>query len=370
MRQGDRDTDVVVVGAGPVGLAAAIRARAAGLDVLIVDRRTGDFDKACGEGLFPGALRAVQALGADPPGYPLAGISYRSRGRRADHRFTDGPGRGVRRTALHAALRSRAADAGATLLHARVTTLRQDAAGVEVGVVPGGRTHGRGQSGAPITLRAGWVLGCDGLHSTARRLAGLDAGEGPRTGRERHRYGLRRHFQVPPWSDLVEVHWSAHTEAYVTPVGADTVGVALLGSRGEMSSGAGFDLLLRSQFPELGTLLAGAPAAGPLLGAGPLRCRSRRRSAGRLRLVGDASGYVDALTGEGVSVGLAQADAVIRHLDDPAGYERAWRRVTRDYRALTTGLLAWASSPARGAIVPAASHVPWLYGTVVERLAR
>jgi menaquinone-9 beta-reductase len=364
---GAGDADVVVVGAGPVGLAAAMHARAAGLEVLVVDRRTGTLDKACGEGLFPGALRAVQTLGADPPGHPLTGISYRAPGRHADHQFAAGPGRGVRRTALHEALRKRAADVGAPLLHGRVTALRQDATGVEVEVVPPSRADG-GEGRAAVTLRAGWVLGCDGLHSTVRRLAGLD-GPDQRGGRPaRNRYGLRRHFHVAPWTDLVEVHWSPHAEAYVTPVAADLVGVALLGSRAV--SGVGFDALLRSQFPELSARLAAATAAGSLLGAGPLRRRSRRRSAGRVRLVGDASGYVDALTGEGVRVGLAQADAAVRHLGDAAAYEHAWRTVTRDYRTLTTGLLAWASSPARGAIVPAASRAPWLYGAVVERLAR
>ncbi|MEV0949586.1 NAD(P)/FAD-dependent oxidoreductase [Promicromonospora sp. NPDC050249] len=362
---GDLDADVVVVGAGPVGLAAAVHARTAGLDVLVVDRRTGTLDKACGEGLLPGALRAVQALGVDPPGQPLAGISYRAPGRHADHRFAAGTGRGVRRTALHEALSKRAADVGAQLLHGRVTALRQDAGGVEIELAPGGASRGRD----PVTLRAGWVLGCDGLHSTVRRLAGLEVGPGQRADRPAaSRYGLRRHFQVPPWTDLVEVHWSPHAEAYVTPVGPDTVGVALLGPRSE--SGAGFDVVLQTQFPELSARLATAAAAGSLLGAGPLRQRSRRRSAGRVRLVGDASGYVDALTGEGVRVGLAQAEAAVRHLDDAGAYERAWRTATRDYRALTAGLLAWASGPARRAIVPAAERAPWLYGAVVERLAR
>ncbi|MFD2024404.1 NAD(P)/FAD-dependent oxidoreductase [Promicromonospora aerolata] len=366
---GVRDADVVVVGAGPVGLAAAVHARAAGLEVLLVDRRAGTLDKACGEGLLPGALRAVQALGVDPPGHPLSGISYRAPGRHADHRFAAGPGRGVRRTALHAALGERAAAVGAPLVHGRVVALRQDAGGVEVEVVPGVGAAGSDEGRVPLTLRAGWVLGCDGLHSTVRRLAGLDAGTRPGAGRAaRHRYGLRRHFAVAPWSDLVEVHWSRYAEAYVTPVSAGVVGVALLGPRAV--SGAGFDALLHAQFPELSARLAAAPGTGRLLGAGPLRRRSRRRSAGRVRLVGDASGYVDALTGEGVRVGLAQADAAVRHLADADAYERSWRAVTRDYRALTTGLLAWASSPVRGAIVPTAARAPWLYGAVVERLAR
>ncbi|MFP3712328.1 NAD(P)/FAD-dependent oxidoreductase [Puerhibacterium sp. TATVAM-FAB25] len=358
------DVDVLVVGAGPVGLAAAVRAREAGLDVLVVDRRGGTLDKACGEGLLPGALAAVHRLGVDPPGHPLAGISYRTAGRHADHRFAAGPGRGVRRTVLHAALRERAADAGAGLRQASVQALRQDDGRVEVDVAPAG--------GGPATLRARWLLGCDGLHSTVRRLAGLDAG-GAGGAAAGARYGLRQHFRVAPWTDLVEVHWAPHAEAYVTPVAPDVVGVALLGPRAATpgAGGAdGFRALLRADFPELAARLGDAPAAGPVRGAGPLRQRSRARAAGRVRLVGDASGYVDALTGEGVRVGLAQADAVVRHLADPAAYERAWRAATRDYRRLTGGLLAWAGSPARGAIVPAAGAAPWLFGAVVERLAR
>jgi 2-polyprenyl-6-methoxyphenol hydroxylase-like FAD-dependent oxidoreductase len=368
---GPLDTDVLVVGAGPVGLAAAVRAREAGHDVLVIDRREGVLDKACGEGLLPGALRAVQALDVDPPGHVLAGISYRANGRHADHLFAAGPGRGVRRTALHAALRERADAAGVPVVRAGLRALHQDAAGVRVVVDGGSRA-----------LRTRWLLGCDGLHSTVRRLAGLDAPACP-AGRPA-RYGLRRHYRVRPWTDLVEVHWSPRLEAYVTPVADDVVGVALLGPVGSLRTGqaAGravdpaerptdaFGRTLERHFPELAAHLRDAAPVGPVRGAGPLRQRARRRTAGRVRLVGDASGYVDALTGEGVRVGLAQAAAVVTHLDDPAAYERAWQSVTRDYRTLTSGLLAWAGGPARGAIVPAADAWPWLYGTIVERLAR
>lgn len=353
------DADVVIAGGGPVGLAAAIHARAAGLDVVVLDRREGTIDKACGEGLLPGALRAVQRLGVDPAGHPIAGISYRSPGRHADHLFTGGPGRGVRRTVLHAALRDRAQDAGAALVHASVRGLRHDDDGVDVELGDGG------------VLRARWLLGCDGLHSTVRRLAGLERPAGTGLGHSTARYGLRRHYRVPPWSDLVEVHWGERAEAYVTPVASDVVGVAVLGPRPADAGGPGsFEDALAEAFPELTERLEGRDPWGPVLGAGPLRQVARRRTAGRVRLVGDASGYVDALTGEGVRVGLAQAEAAVRHLDDDAAYERAWRAVTRDYRVLTSGLVAWASGPARAGIVPTAAAWPRLYGAVVERLAR
>ncbi len=361
--RGVPDADVLVVGAGPVGLAAALHARAAGRDVVVLDRREGVLDKACGEGLLPGALGAVRALGVDPPGHDLAGISYRSPARHADHLFARGQGRGVRRTTLHAALRERALDAGAVVVHAGVRALRQDADVVQV--------RASDHDGGARTLRARYVLGCDGLGSTVRRLSGLDA-DAPRRGpaAPEARYGLRRHYRTAPWSDLVEVHWAAGAEAYVTPVADDLVGVAVLAPRRASHGTEGFDATLAATFPELGERLRGAEPAGPVHGAGPLRRRSRRRTAGRVRLVGDASGYVDALTGEGVRVGLAQAAAVVRHLEDPAAYERAWWQVTRDYRLLTAGLLAWARSPARAAIVPTAARWPGLYAAVVERLAR
>lgn len=338
------NVDVLVVGGGPVGLAAAIEARRAGLSVVVVEPRAGTVDKACGEGLMPGALAALTRLGVDPAGHRLAGISYRDRRGHVDHLFGPGEGRGVRRTTLHDSLRARAADVGAEHLVRRVEEIREHATGVEAAGV-----------------RARWLLGCDGLHSTVRRLSGL---EGPRvTGRGR-RFGLRRHYRVPPWSDLVEVHWGPRSEAYVTPVADDLVGVALLGPPGTDVDAALAD------FPELAGRLAGAEAVGTVRGAGPLLQRTTARSTGRIRLVGDASGYVDALTGEGLRVGFAQAAAAVAHLDDPRAYERAWVAATRDYRVLTTGLVAAARTPARRGIVPLARAVPGLYGAIVDRLAR
>ncbi|ERK69234.1 hypothetical protein N136_04444, partial [Leifsonia aquatica ATCC 14665] len=99
--------DLIVVGAGPVGLACAIEARLDGMDVLVVEPRSGPIDKACGEGLMPGALAALHRIGVDPAGRPLAGIAYIDRDARVEHRFAERPGRGVRRTVLHAALAER-----------------------------------------------------------------------------------------------------------------------------------------------------------------------------------------------------------------------------------------------------------------------
>lgn len=338
------DVDVLVVGGGPVGLAAAIEARMSGLSATIVEPRERPIDKACGEGLMPGAVPALARLGVVPPGHPLRGIGYRSETRRVDHRFRHGEGLGVRRTALHSALGERAIALGVRFVATKVSALTQDAEGV---VAAG--------------IRARYLLGADGLHSTVRTLLGVET-----RASESRRYGLRRHFRVEPWSELVEVHWTPTVEAYVTPVGDGVVGIALLGRQG-MDYAAQL-----ASIPSLASRVSDAEPASTLRGAGPFRQRSTRRRVGRVMLVGDSSGYVDAITGEGIRVGLAQAQAAIECIaaDDLAGYERAWSQHTRDFRMLTSGLVALAASPLRPAIVPAAAAMPGVFGAIVERLAR
>src|SRR6202012_318890 len=173
---------------------------------------------------------------------------------------------------------------------------------------------------------------------------------------------VRWHFRVPVWSDCVEVHWSRLGEAYVTPVEPDLVGVAIL-SRGQP------DL---AWFPWLAQQL-GTAEHGPPRGWGPLRRVVSRRVAGRVLLVGDAAGYEDALTGEGISLAVKQAAAAVKAIADdvPSSYESAWHRITRDYRLLTRGLvLTTVPKAARRAIVPACALLPAVFEQAVHRLAR
>lgn len=338
--------DLVVVGGGPVGLAVAVGAAQRGLSVVLVDARAGDGDKACGEGLMPSAVAALAALGVDPAGMPLRGITYVAGRRRASSAFEGPPGRGVRRTVLVQALRARADEVGVRRVQARVTDLRQDGDGVTAA----------GQ-------RARYAAVADGLHSPLRRHLGLEPTRRPPGPA---RYGLRRHWGVEPWSDHVEVHWAADCEAYVTPVGAHEVGVAVLCAGGEPYEG------WLGRFPALLARLADAPATSTTRGAGPLRQHARARVQGRALLVGDAAGYVDALTGEGLAVGFAAAAALVECVatDRPADYERAWQSLTRRPRRLTEALL-WATRtrPARAALVPAASALPRAFDAAVRALA-
>lgn len=341
---------VVIVGGGPIGLACAIEARIDGMDVVLVEPRLGPIDKACGEGLMPGALAALHRIGVDPAGRRLDGIAYVDAASRVEHRFAERPGRGVRRTVLHQALADRAVELGAERIHAKVTGVDQRADRVTLTLNDG------------ATLDSGWVIAADGLHSPVRRMVGLD---GRGQAGTRRRFGLRKHFAVEPWTSLVEVHWSEGAEAYVTPVDEHMVGVAVLGSRP-----LDIDTVIAT-IPELADRLHGVAAVSEPRGAGPLLQRARARSSGRVLLAGDASGYVDALTGEGMRVGFAQARAAVAAVraGNTEQYERAWRATTRDFRVLTSALVVAARSRFRPRIVPAAARRPELFGSIVERLS-
>ncbi|MDT5114542.1 MAG: hypothetical protein QOE30_281 [Mycobacterium sp.] len=334
------DADLLIVGGGPGGLATALQARRHGLSVVVAEPREDPIDKACGEGLMPGGLAELMSLGVDPAGMPFRGIAYVSEQRRAEALFRNGPGRGVRRTTLHAALEARAKEQDTEWIRTKVTSVQQDAHGVTAAGV-----------------RAKWLVGADGLHSTVRRSVGIKATAGkPR------RYGVRWHFTVPAWSEFVEVYWSRLGEAYVTPVEPDLVGVSIL-SRGQP------DL---AWFPRLARQLAGA-SRGQARGCGPLRQVVSRRVAGRVLLVGDAAGYEDALTGEGVSLAVKQAAAAVDAIvnETPASYEASWHRVTRNYRLLTR-VVVLASTPrlTRPAVVPACQRLPGVFRFGINILAR
>jgi flavin-dependent dehydrogenase len=290
--------DVYIAGAGPAGLAAAIAARRRGLRVTVADPARPEIDKACGEGLLPEALSSLRALGVglDPAeGAVFRGIRFLQPGTAVEAAFPHGYGLGIRRKRLH-----------------RILVDHATALGVHI-------EWGKRFTGAPPGC--GWVVGADGQNSAVRDWAGLDR----RRVRSR-RFGYRQHFCVVPWTDRVEVHWADRCQAYVTPVGAQEICVALISRDRRIR----FDDLYAT-FPELAGRLRGAHPTSAVKGAVSVTCRVARVANDRVALVGDAAGTVDAITGQGLALAFQQAVALgdALALGDLDAYRAACRRIVR-----------------------------------------
>jgi menaquinone-9 beta-reductase len=274
--------DALVVGGGPAGLAAAIALRRKGLDVLVADALYPPIDKACGEGLMPDARRDLAALGVPAhEGVPFDGIAFLAGSNRVSARFENGPGIGIRRLRLHSLLEERCRQLGVRL-----------AWGSHVQLVPNQPPSLSGE----ICI-CGYVIGADGQSSRMRSAIGL--GQGKILTR---RYGARAHFRVRPWSQMVEVHWGDRGQAYITPVGDEEICVATVSRDPE----CGMEEVLRS-LPQLKARLAGAASLSTRRGALTTNRILRRVTNKNIALVGDASGSVDAVTGEGLGLSFRQA---------------------------------------------------------------
>ena len=300
--------DLFVIGGGPAGLAVAIAARRKGFSVIVADGACPPVDKACGEGLLPDGLPSASEIGFDFANlecFPIRGIRFLGSKASVVSDFPQGNGFGVRRLALH-----------------RELVRLAESSGVEL------------RWGNPVSdfsaIQARWIIGADGAGSRVRSWAGLeDAGNSPR------RYGFRLHFRIAPWSEYIEVHWGAGCQVYVTPVARDEVGIALLSGNPKLRVREAL-----RQFPELLARLQGVETNSAERGAVTTMRRLRRVARGNVALVGDASGSVDAITGEGLCLGFRQALALAEATErgDLAGYEAAHRRLARRPR-LMAGLL-------------------------------
>jgi hypothetical protein len=191
------------------------------------------------------------------------------------------------------------------------------------------------------TVRCRWMLGADGTNSRVRRWAALEPAWSSVM-----RVGVRQHFRVTPWTDFVEVHWRDRCQAYITPVGPHEICIALIGSR----AGVRF-ADLPTMFPELGRRLAGATPTGSTRGAISVSTRLRRVIRGRLALIGDASGSVDAITGEGLALAFRQATILAEALskDDLTIYQAAHQRISRMPRLMSRLMRGWVAALACGA---------------------
>jgi flavin-dependent dehydrogenase len=280
-------------------LAAAIAARLKGFNVVVADAAQPPIDKACGEGLMPDSLDALRSLGIafEPEkSYAFRGIRFIGAGGTVAADFPAERGIAVRRIRLHQLLIDRARAVGVKLLW---------------------RTHVTGID----DISARWIIGADGENSRVRRWAALNATRG-----ESFRYGFRRHYRVCPWTDFMEVYWGPGCQMYVTSVGHNEVCAAVLTHDPHQRVDAALAL-----FPELARKFEGASTLSEERGAVTFSRRLKRIYRGHTVLIGDASGSVDAITGEGMGLAfrqsLALADALVAN--NLEQYQSAHRRLAR-----------------------------------------
>jgi len=288
-----------------------------GLRAVVADGMRPPIDKACGEGLMPASVSALEALGVHIPperARRFVGVGFNENGRRGEGDFSNGYGLAIRRTVLHAEMVERAEQCGVAFRWgAPVTELRLDG-------ITAGTEH----------LRARWIVGADGSRSLVRGWAHLE-----HSSRYHPRYAFRRHYRIAPWSARMEVYWGPLGQAYVTPLGPEEVCVAVLSRHPRLR----LDAALLA-FPELRAKIADALPISVERGAVTSMHSLRRVWRDNVALVGDASGGVDAITGEGLGLSFRQADALATaiHHGDLRIYQQQHRRLAK-VPSLTSRLL-------------------------------
>jgi menaquinone-9 beta-reductase len=300
-------TDLFVIGGGPAGLAAAIAARQQGFRVIVADGATPPIDKPCGEALMPDAIKGLRALGIAMPAdesAPVRGVRFISGELSAEANFPAGShALSVRRTTLHRLMIERADAVGAELLwNSSINSISRN----EVQF-------------AKRSVHARWIIGADGVNSRVRRWAKLNAHS-----RSPLRYAFRRHYRVQPWTDRMEIYWGKKSQAYAIRVGRDQMTIAVA----SREQGHKLDKSL-SQFPQLNARLRGAEVSSSERGSVIANRKLRHVYRGNVALIGDASGTVDAITGEGLGLAFNQALLLAQCLKSGqlAAYQFAHRRL-------------------------------------------
>ncbi len=346
-----QQVEVLVVGAGPAGIGVAVSLAARGREALVLDRAVFPRDKICGDFMGPGAAAALARLGllASIPSSvvrPVAGMrltAARSASEVVGRYDAARRGLAACRRDLDAALLAAARARGVRVLEGvRVVDLVRDRRGAVAGVVAAQAGRGR------LEIRAGLVVGADGRHSVVARRLGL-----ARPAPSRFRRFAVRAFFVDPRAQpatraaFAEMHLGeAGLYGGLSALPDGRASVCLVADearlpRGRAAQAAWYDAQVAA-FPALAARLAGGRRVSDVDVLGPLAVRTIGAVADGALLVGDAAGFFDPLTGEGMLAALRGAElaagVAVRALDADdvsarglAAYARA-RRAELDPR--------------------------------------
>ncbi len=301
---------IAIIGGGPTGLATAIALAQKEIPVVVFEKNTWPQDKVCGEGLMPSGVEFLKKWGVFP--YlskemmrPFQGIYYRDPlGIIAQGKFKEGPGLGIRRTNLSQALWLKAQEEKRIELREETQFIRFTLLEKSIQVTSQKQNELKEE-------KFSLLIGADGLRSQVRKQANLEAAS---PGKQK-RWGARQHFAISPWNDHVEIWWERGIEAYITPSGEKQVEVAFLWDREQFRpiKAKGIEGFLPF-FPGLAQRLEKAQALSAFRGIGPLAVAADKPTAQRILLIGDAFTYLDGITGEGISIGFAQAQILAEKL--------------------------------------------------------
>jgi len=361
----DLDVDLLVVGAGPAGIAAGITARDRGLDVLVIDKAGFGRDKTCGDGLTAAALRTLEALGLpigdlDPALAPVdTAVLVSPSGRRVVLPLPTGAGHHsvvVPRAELDAAL--------VALAQRRDVDVREHTALVGLKEEPD-HTGIVAELGDGGVVRARRVVAADGTYSPTRKL--LRPEVAPALGEwSAFRQYFRGVDDPKLWVLFEQDLLPGYAWVFPLPDGRANVGFGILrgpGVDGKWIKAAWRDLLTRASMRSVLGPNA-EPEANHRAWPIPTAYDPDRLVDGRVLFAGDAASVVDPLTGEGIAqaleTGVLAAEAAAAGGDVGARYRSSVHRsLGRDLR-FAGALQRVLSHPigARAAI-RAADLTPW-----------
>lgn len=366
--------DVLVIGAGPAGSALARQLAAAGVHVLVADRKSFPRDKPCGEFLSPQCQPLLEELElkdlmTELGAHRVDGMRLYDGERPALGRFravceaVAPHGFGVRRAVFDHALLQAAERAGATFLarHTCDDVLRDGH-----GRVVGARL--RDADGRSLEVAARFVVGADGVHSRVARALGLQ-----RQDTWLRQFALVAHYRGVQPEATAEVHLLRCGFFAATTVDEGLFGVNLVLPQDRLRERSGVDwdgFVARhlDAAPRFAERLAEAGRITPWRGVGPFAFSTRRQTVPGAALVGDAAGYVDPLTGEGIYFALFSARALGRALllalAEPARETAAMAGYCRERRREIAPRLRVARILQRGL------RSPWVVHRVLAALRR